>query len=122
MHKILIIDDEETLLANIGDFLKARGYEVLISGNGKDGVEIIKSENPELLLLDLHLKEGPTGIQILRVAKTINPDLKVIVLTGFGEEEDARKECISLGASNFMSKPASLRELIEIIENLFKEA
>ncbi len=118
MYKILIVDDEESLSSNIGDFLKTKGYTVFTATNGKDGVEIVRKENPQVLLLDLHLKEGATGIQVLRVAKTINPELKVIVLTGFGEEEDAKKQSMSLGASAFLSKPTSLKGLVQTIENL----
>jgi len=120
-RKVLLIDDEETLLKNIGDFLKVTGYSVFTSSNSTDGLELLRNHDPDLLLLDLHLKEGLTGMQVLRAAKMLKPDLKVIILSGFGEEEDTKNSCISLGASAFLGKPTSLRSLSETIKNLLEE-
>ena len=120
-RKVLLIDDEETLLKNIGDFLKVSGYSVFTSSNSTDGLELLRNYSPDLLLLDLHLKEGLTGMQVLRAAKMFKPDLKVIILSGFGEEEDTKNSCISLGASAFLGKPTSLRSLSETIKNLLEE-
>ncbi len=118
MHKILIVDDEESLLKNIADFLTVKGHEVFTSTDGDSGLEILKKNNPHLMVLDLHLKEGPAGTQILRTAKMLKPDIKVIMFTGFGEEDDAKDNCISLGADAFLSKPTSLKKLTETIEKL----
>ena len=120
-RKVLLIDDEEILLKNIGDFLKVTGYSVFTSSNSTDGLELLRNHDPDLLLLDLHLKEGLTGMQVLRAAKMLKPDLKVIILSGFGEEEDTKNSCISLGASAFLGKPTSLRSLSETIKNLLVE-
>ena len=119
-RKVLLIDDEETLLKNIGDFLKVVGYSVFTSSNSTDGLELLRNHEPDLLLLDLHLKEGLTGMQVLKAAKMLKPDLKVIILSGFGEEEDTKNSCISLGASAFLGKPTSLRSLSETIKNLLE--
>jgi len=119
-RKILIIDDEEALLKNIGDFLRISGYDVFTSLNSSNGLELLRNHEPDLLLLDLHLKEGLTGIQVLRAAKMLKPDLKVIISSGFGEEEETKKSCFSFGANAFLSKPASLRSLSEAIKNLLE--
>jgi len=119
-RKILIIDDEEALLKNIGDFLKISGYDVFTSLNSSNGLELLRNHEPELLLLDLHLKEGLTGIEVLRAAKMLKPDLKVVVSSGFGEEEEIKKSCFSFGASAFLSKPASLKSLSKTIKNLLE--
>jgi len=119
-RKVLIIDDEETLLKNIGDFLKVSGYVVFTSPNSADGLELLRNHEPDLLLLDLHLKEGLTGIQVLRAAKMLKPDLKVVISSGFGEEEDTKNSCFSLGANAFLSKPTSLRSLSETIKNILE--
>jgi len=117
MRKILIIDDEESVLKNVGDFLEAKGYAVFTSEHGDSGLKLLKAESPQLLILDLHLKQGSSGVQVLEKAKAQKPDLKVIVFTGFGEEEDAREKCVSLGANAFLSKPTSLKDLTEAVEN-----
>jgi DNA-binding response OmpR family regulator len=119
-RKILIIDDEEELLKNVGDFLKVSGYIVFAAPNSATGLEILKNQDPDLLLLDLHLKEGLTGMQVLRAAKMLKPDLKVVISSGFGEDEETRNNCLSLGAGAFLDKPTSLRELSGTIKNLLE--
>lgn len=119
-RRILIIDDEEALLKNVGDFLKVYGYDVFTSSNSTDGLELLKNHSPELLLLDLHLKEGLTGMQVLRAAKMLKPDLKVVISSGFGEDEETKNNCLSLGASAFLGKPTSLRKLSETIKKLLE--
>ena len=119
-RRILIVDDEETLLENIGDFLKGSGYTVFTSSNSTDGLELLRNHDPELLLLDLHLKEGLAGIQVLRAAKMLKPDLKIVILSGFGEDEETMNNCLSLGASTFLSKPTSLKKLAETIKSLLE--
>ncbi len=119
-RKILIIDDEESLLKNIGDFLRISGYAVFASPNSTEGLELLRNHEPDLLVLDLHLKEGLTGIQVLRAAKMIRPDLKVIISSGFAEEEETKTNCVSLGANAFLSKPTSLKILSETIKNILE--
>jgi DNA-binding NtrC family response regulator len=120
-RKILIIDDEEILLKNIGEFFKVLGYVVFTSSNSAGGLELLKNHEPELLLLDLHLKEGLTGKQVLKEAKMLKPDLKIIILSGFGDEEQMEDNCLSLGASAFLSKPTSLKTLSEAVKNILEE-
>ncbi|MCX5687450.1 MAG: response regulator [Candidatus Omnitrophica bacterium] len=119
-RKILIIDDEEALLKNIGDFLKILGYDVFTSPNSSNGLELLRNHKPELLLLDLHLKDGITGIEVLRAAKMLKPDLKIVISSGFGEEEEIKKSCFSFGANAFLSKPTSLKILSETIKNILE--
>ena len=121
MHKVLIVDDEEAVINNTGDYLKAKGYTVFTSLDGDTGLEILKKESPHALILDLHLKEGLGGIQVLRCAKMLKPDIKVIMFTGFGEEEDSKKSCMELGASAFLGKPTSLKSISETVKSLLKK-
>ena len=119
-RKVLIIDDEEAILKNMGDFLKAKGYEVCTDPDGNQGIELVKTQSPDLLILDLYLKEGPAGVQILRLTKMLKPDLKVVMFTGFGEDVEARNACVALGADDFLSKPTSLKTLTEVVDRLLK--
>jgi len=119
-RKVLIIDDEEAILKNIGDFLRVKGYEVWTSMDGNAGIELVKTQSPDLLILDLYLKEGPAGVQILRLTKMMKPNLKVVMFTGFGEDIEAKSVCTSLGADEFLSKPTSLKTLTEVVDRLLK--
>lgn len=100
-RKLLIIDDEEGLHSSLTTFLNIRRYETLAAASGEEGIEHIKEFKPELLLLDIHLSGGATGIEVLRAAMSIKPGLKVAILTGFGDEEEIIDECQGLGRTNF---------------------
>ena len=113
--KLLIIDDEENLAKSLSVSFKVRGYEVSLALNSTKGLELVKEFNPDILLLDLHLSEGKTGLDVLREAKAIKPDLKVVVLTGFGDEEGVEDECFRLGAVKFLPKAFTITKLIEEI-------
>ena len=113
--KLLIIDDEENLTKSLKVSFKVRGFEVASATNSADGLKLVEEFNPDILLLDLHLSEGKTGIDVLRESKAAKPDLKVVILTGFGEEEGIEDECFRLGAVKFLSKTFTITKLIEEI-------
>ena len=116
--KLLIIDDEENLAKSLSVSFKIRGYEVSSAITSADGLKLVKDFNPDILLLDLHLSEGKTGLDVLREAKAIKPDLKVIILTGFGDEEGIEDECFRLGAVKFLPKAFTITKLIEEIDSV----
>jgi DNA-binding response OmpR family regulator len=116
--KLLIIDDEENLAKSLKASFQIRGYEVSLALNSTEGLNLVKEFNPEILLLDLHLSEGKTGLDVLREARAIKLSLKVIVLTGFGDEEGVEDECFRLGAIKFLPKAFTITKLIEEIESV----
>jgi DNA-binding NtrC family response regulator len=116
--KLLIIDDEENLAKSLCASFKIKGYEVSSASKSAEGLRLVKEFIPDVLLLDLHLSEGKTGLDVLREAKAIKPDLKVIVLTGFGDEEGVEDECFRLGAIKFLPKAFTITKLIEEIESV----
>lgn len=111
VRKLLIIDDEESLCSSLKTFLGIKGYEVNTAGSGTEGLKLLEDFKPGLLLLDLHLSEGLTGMDVLKKAKSIKPDLKVVILTGFGNNKEVTDECYRLGAAKFLSKPLTANEI-----------
>lgn len=117
-RRLLIIDDEETLVSSLKTFLTIKGYEVAVATNGRDGIRLLGEFSPELLLLDLNLSEGITGLDVLKKTKSIKPELKIVVLTGFGDEEDVAEECLRLGAVKFLCKPLSGHQIAETLDSI----
>ena len=103
MEKILIIDDEAFIRENVERILEEDGYAVLGADSGRSALELMAEEDLDLVLLDLNL--GPEdGIEVLKSLKRIDPELLVIVITGFGSVESA-VEALKLGAFHYMKKP-----------------
>jgi two-component system, NtrC family, response regulator AtoC len=114
MEKILIIDDEAFIRENVEHILGEDGYSVLGASNGRSALELIADEDLDLVLLDLNL--GPeNGIDVLKSLKTIDPELLVIVITGFGSVESA-VEALKLGAFHYMKKPFKADALRVIVK------
>ena len=103
MEKILIIDDEEFIRENVNRVLRDEGYQVIPAVNGSSALELVTSEEIDLALLDLNLG-SENGIDVLKSMKEIDPDLLVIVITGYGSVETA-VESLKLGAFHYMKKP-----------------
>jgi len=116
--KLLMIDDEGETIEDIKGYLELKGFEVYTALRGDTGLELIKQHNPDVLLLDLHLKEGPRGMDTLREALKIKPDLKIAVLTGFGGYDDVKNKCLNMGAKIYLEKPIIPSKLKEALEQL----
>ena len=122
MDKILFIEDEPTLQKAVGEILGQEGFEVLSALDGEAGLELIKKEKPDLVLLDLILpkKDGFTVLKEMKEDENLK-DIPVIVLTnleGMGDVERA----MSLGATTYLVKANyELDDVIKMIkENLKK--
>lgn len=115
MHRILIIDDDEMQLVALRTTLTAEGYAVYTTADGPQGILIYKEQKPDLILLDIGL---PTmsGIDVLRELKTIDQNVRVIVVTGYGSVESA-VSAIRSGACDYLQKPYDVDVLLKKIEN-----
>lgn len=103
MEKILIIDDEAFIRENVERVLAEDGYSVLGAAGGQQALELFAEEDVDLVLLDLNLG-AEDGIEVLKALKKIDPEILVIIITGFGSVESA-VESLKLGAYDYMKKP-----------------
>jgi len=108
MAKILVIDDEATMVQMVTELLRSDGHEVLPFNNGNAAIEALEEHNPELVITDLNLEKSRTqGLDILRKARSLNPPAVVIVVTAFGSVETA-VEAMKHGAYDYLEKPFKL--------------
>jgi DNA-binding NtrC family response regulator len=114
MEKILIIDDESFIRENVARILGDEGYEVCQAANGDDARDQVASGEIDLALLDLNLGTE-NGINILKVLKEIDPELLVIIITGYGSVESA-VDSLKLGAYHYMKKPFKADALRVIVK------
>ena len=111
MAKVLLADDEVTMVQMVTELLRAEGHEAFPFTNGTAALEAVESIAPELVITDLYLdKTRAQGLEILHKARSLSPPAVVIVITGFGTIETA-VEAMKKGAYDYLEKPFKLDEL-----------
>ena len=113
MGKILIVDDNKDMQFLLSNILREEGYEIFSAGNGNRAIEIVKRNEPDLVLLDIRLP-GMDGLQILEKVRKIDKDIIVIMITAFGDVKSA-VQAMKLGAHDYVTKPFDNEELSLII-------
>ncbi len=111
--KLLLVDDEETYVTVLAKRLSKRNFLVKTAFSGSEAIRILRNERFDLAVLDFKM-EDMDGIEVLKVFKTMEPKMPVIILTGHGSETAAR-EGIEFGAFDYLVKPCDLSELVERI-------
>jgi DNA-binding response OmpR family regulator len=113
---IIIADDEELLCVTIAGFLRDEGYQVTVVHDGEDVLPVIQKETVHLALLDLMMPRM-NGLETLAEIKKQSPSTKVIMLTGYGNEDNIQMSK-RLGADGFVNKPFGVETLLRHIKNL----
>lgn len=114
-HKILVVDDEPTLLQTVRAYLEREGYRVRVATNGQGALQEARAFKPDLVVLDVMLPQLD-GLEVLRRLRRgdVAPDMRdvyVIMLTARADEMD-RVVGLELGADDYVTKPFSPRELV----------
>lgn len=120
--KILVIDDEADLRKMVVARLEKAGYHVIPAVDGKTGLEKMRTENPDVVLLDL-MMPGVDGYEVCR-QKAGDPELKkipVILFTAIMSSKPLNEIAQELGADDYMAKPFDARKLTEKVRNLIGE-
>jgi YesN/AraC family two-component response regulator len=113
-YKILIIDDEKPTLSMFRLLLTALGYDVLTAENAVAGLELLKSDRPEIILTDIKMP-GMNGLALLEKIEQENPATKIIVMTGHGDM-NLEQAALDLNATAFLHKPIDKTALEAALE------
>ncbi|KJJ83925.1 response regulator receiver protein [Candidatus Omnitrophus magneticus] len=120
MNKILIVDDDKRLNKTINEVLERSGYSTCMVYSGDEAIDKISTDRFDIALLDL-IMPGMKGVDVLTEVRRISPKTKVIMITAFATIESAI-DAIRKGASEYISKPFKINELLTIIERVFEES
>ncbi|HEY7401007.1 MAG TPA: response regulator transcription factor [Actinomycetota bacterium] len=110
MPRILVVDDEPRIVSFVSRALTAEGFAVESALDGRRGSDLARSGRFELVVLDL-LLPGLHGVAVLREILEARPQQRVLVLSAVSDVE-SRVDCLELGATDFMTKPFALSELV----------
>ncbi len=119
MHNILLIDDDKKLQEILKTYLSSHFFNVVSLFSGKDVLETIKEETPDIIILDIMLGNDD-GIEVLKQIRE-KYNIPVIMLTARGDESD-KILGLELGADDYISKPFSSRELVARIKAIIRRA
>jgi len=116
MPAVMVVDDDPQLCAALQFKLERAGYQVSAVGSGQDLLTRLATERPDLIILDL-MMPSMSGIEVLERlrADPVLSSIPVLVVTAWGHT-GMRSRCMALGAVDFISKPFSLRELAQRVE------
>ena len=114
MAKILLVDDEASILSVLSVLLKAEGYEVMPIDNGEKALELIKSESFDLMITDIRMRPVD-GITLLKAVREQKPSMSVLMITGYGTIETA-VESLKYGAYDYITKPFKVDELLITVQ------
>ena len=115
---VLIVEDCPGIQLRLAEmFNSVAGLTIVGQAHSVSGaIETIREVNPHIVVLDLQLTDG-NGIEVLRTAKEINPEIKVVVFTNLSDSQ-YRQRCADLGADYFLCKSTEARSLLTVIEFL----
>jgi DNA-binding NtrC family response regulator len=119
--RLLVVDDDSDLRLTLCEYLESGNFTVSSARNGNEAINLLQSRKAtfDIIFTDLVMPPGPDGMEVLRVAKELNPFCYVVVMTGYSSIETAI-ESIRCGAFDYLTKPFKLAQ-IEIVANRIME-
>ena len=118
MARILIVDNEASILSVLSTLLKAEGYEVVASRSGQKALDLLAEESFDMTITDIRMSPVD-GMEVLRYSREHHPSMAVIMLTAYGSVETAI-ESMRVGAFDYVTKPFKVDELLITIQRALK--
>jgi YesN/AraC family two-component response regulator len=118
-HNLLLVDDDPYILEGIGSGLEFNGFQVTRASSGEEAVDLLKTTVFDLVITDL-VMETTDGIQVLKKAKDLYPEIQVIILTGYGDLDSAIR-ALRHQADDFLLKPCESQEMIFRVKNCLEK-
>lgn len=122
MYDILVVDDEPMIREGLKVALEMEGHKAITASDGNEAMRMLNEANPQLVITDIIMPESD-GIEVICNVKEINPDIKILAISGGGRisAKDHLKIAKQLGATGILAKPFSTEDLICEINKLFEE-
>ena len=103
MRRMLIVDDEPDICECLKEFFATRGFSVSAAFSGEEALDRLSEGGADVILLDI-LLPGLSGIEVLKHAKALNPEARVVMVTAL-DQDDLRTQAIHYGAAAYITKP-----------------
>ena len=120
MSRLLIIEDELEVVDYLRDYFKHHGIKVLSAPSGEEGLTILSEEKPDLVLLDMRLGSGMSGMEFLRHAKLVKSNSQIVVVTAV-DDQNVATLAKGLGAVDYVTKPLMIQDLERVVLSRLKK-
>ena len=114
VRKILVVDDEADIRAELAEYLETKGYRVEVAGDGREAFDRFEAAPADVVVADIKMPRGD-GFELIRRLRAIDPDVPIIVMTGH-ISQTVRARAEELGATVMMEKPIILRRLTQFLK------
>lgn len=118
MEKILVVDDQFGVRRLLYEAFREDGYEVEMAGGGAEALSILSEFQPDLIIMDMKMP-GMNGIETLRQIRLQNNDIKVMMMTAYGDAQNM-EQARELGVLHYLSKPFDLFELRNKVQEILR--
>jgi DNA-binding NtrC family response regulator len=119
LKRVLVVDDEPMIVSLLSTVLREKGWDVTEALSGTDGIDQLDRARFDVILTDL-VMPGDSGIDLLRAAKEIHPDVEVILMTGYATADTAI-EAMRNGAFHYIMKPLKTEEVVNLVEKAYSQ-
>lgn len=111
--QILIVYGDETVRESLTTLMEREGFRILQANNGKMGLDVIRTASPDLMLVEIKMSDVD-GINLLREAKDLNPNLLIIAITAYCDSYSAAR-ALEVGAHDYLEKPFPIQEVAKVV-------
>jgi len=119
LKRVLVVDDEPMIVSLLSTILREKGWDVTEAQSGSDGIDQLDRVRFDVILTDL-VMPGESGIDLLRAAKEIHPDVEVILMTGYANADTAI-EAMRNGAFHYIMKPLKTDDVMSLVEKAYSQ-
>ncbi len=120
MPKLLVVEDELEVVDYLKDYFVHHGVEVFTATSGEDGLKILIDQKPNVVLLDMKLGAGMSGLEFLRHAKAAKAVSQIIVVTAV-DDDNVATMAKGLGAAAYVTKPLTLQDIDRVVLSRLKK-
>jgi two-component system response regulator AtoC len=120
LKRVLVVDDEPMIASLLSTVLREKGWNVSEARSGTEGIDMLDRERFDVILTDLIMPGADNGIDLLRSAKEIHPDVEVILMTGYATADTAI-EAMRNGAFHYLMKPLKPEEVVNLVEKAYSQ-
>ena len=114
---ILLAEDNEANIITISSYLEAKGYRLILARDGQQAINLVRSQNPDLVLMDIQMPKVD-GLEAIKwIRRNHSTDLQIVAITALAMTGD-REKCLEAGANDYLSKPIKLKQLATIIQKI----